>query len=105
MTPMPPALGDRIIEPAATGAAERRVTMKGFTVRDGVLLGAGVVIALLFFGGSLASLTPLLFLGGCLLMHVFMMRGMDHGGSHAGHDGHSESGVGPARERIERDPR
>ena len=58
--------------------------MKGFKTRDAVLLGAGAVLALLLFGGSLASLTPLLFLGGCLLMHVFMMQGMDHGG-HGGH--------------------
>lgn len=76
--------------------------MKGFTTRDAVLLGAGAVIALLLFGGSLASLAPLLFLGGCLLMHVFMMRSMDHGGD--GHAGH-ESGIGPERERIEQDPR
>jgi hypothetical protein len=75
--------------------------MKGFKTRDAVLLGAGAVLALLLFGGSLASLTPLLFLGGCLLMHVFMMRGMDHGSGHAGHD----TSPGPDRERIERDPR
>ena len=76
--------------------------MKGFTARDAVLLGAGAALALLVFGGSLASLAPLLFLGGCVLMHVFMMRGMGHGG--AGHTAH-EGGIGPDREQIEQDPR
>lgn len=58
--------------------------MRGFQARDGILVGAGVLIALLLFGGSFASLAPLLLIGGCLLMHVFMMQGMDHGG-HGGH--------------------
>lgn len=63
--------------------------MNGFKARDAVLLGAGAVIALLLFGAPFATLGPLLLIGGCLLMHVFMMRGMSHGG-HDDHDDHDD---------------
>ena len=74
--------------------------MNGFKARDAVLLGAGAVIALLLLGAPLATLGPLLFLGGCVLMHVFMMKGMGHGG-HGGHGGEEDVD----RERVERERR
>lgn len=72
--------------------------MHGFRVRDAVLLGTGVLIALVLFGGSFASLLPLLLIGGCLLMHLFMMNGMDHGG-HGGHGGDTNEDETPRRDR------
>jgi hypothetical protein len=94
----------RLAMPMMRGAARALrkgvLTMTGFKLRDAVLLGAGVLLALVLFGGSLASLAPLLLVGGCLLMHVFMMRGMDHGGGHGGHT--SEDATTTPRDREPR---
>ena len=52
------------------------------TVR--IIGGAGIAIGgLLAVGVPLATLTPLIFLGGCLGMHLFMGHGMSHGGGHS----------------------
>lgn len=59
----------------------------------GAVVGLGALLAL---GVPLATLTPLVFLGGCLGMHLFMGHGMSHGGVHASHDtnGGAASGSG-----------
>lgn len=58
------------------------------------ILGAAAVVlgALLAVGVPLASLLPLLAVGGCLGMHLFMGHGMSHGGGHAGHGGTKAGG-------------
>ncbi len=48
----------------------------------GAVLGFGVLLAI---GVPLATLTPLIAVGGCLSMHLFMGHGMAHG-NHAGHE-------------------
>lgn len=55
--------------------------------RAQVLVGAVIVGALLAIGVPLASLVPLLALGGCVGMHVFMGHGISHGSAHAGRNG------------------
>jgi hypothetical protein len=49
----------------------------------GAAVGFGALLAV---GVPLATLTPLVFLGGCLSMHLFMGHGMSHGGAHGSHD-------------------
>jgi hypothetical protein len=51
------------------------------------IIGGGAIGlgALLAVGVPLATLTPLVFLGGCLSMHLFMGHGMSHGGEHGQH--------------------
>jgi Protein of unknown function (DUF2933) len=49
----------------------------------GAVVGLGALLAV---GVPLATLTPLVFLGGCLSMHLFMGHGMSHGGGHGSHD-------------------
>lgn len=49
----------------------------------GAALGFGALLAV---GVPLATLTPLVFLGGCLGMHLFMGHDMSHGGGHGSHD-------------------
>jgi hypothetical protein len=59
-----------------------------------VRIGAAVVFGLGFLlaiGVPLATLTPLLFLGGCLGMHLFMGHDMSHGGHGANPDRASHS--------------
>jgi len=48
----------------------------------GAAIGLGGLLAV---GVPLATLTPLLFLGGCLSMHLFMGHGMNHGGGDGSH--------------------
>jgi hypothetical protein len=51
-----------------------------------ILGGAAIGIgALLAAGVPLVTLYPLLMLGGCLGMHLFMGHGMSHGGAHGSH--------------------
>lgn len=56
--------------------------------RNAKIIGGSAVGlgALLSLGVPLATLTPLVFLGGCLGMHLFMGHGMSHGGGHGSHD-------------------
>ncbi len=71
------------------------------TVR--IIGGAGVVIgALLAVGVPLATLTPLLLLGGCLSMHLFMGHGMSHGEGHGQHGTTGAAGAGPAEDTSPR---
>jgi hypothetical protein len=55
--------------------------------RSAKIIGSAVIGlgALLAVGVPLATLTPLVFLGGCLSMHLFMGHGMSHGGEHGSH--------------------
>jgi hypothetical protein len=48
----------------------------------GAAIGFGALLAV---GIPLATLTPLLFLGGCMSMHLFMGHDMSHGGGHGSH--------------------
>jgi hypothetical protein len=50
----------------------------------------------------LATLTPLVFLGGCLSMHLFMGHGMSHGEGHGSHDSKAASGSGSAEDASTR---
>jgi hypothetical protein len=60
----------------------------------GAAIGFGALLAV---GVPLATLTPLLFLGGCLSMHLFMGHGMNHGGGHGSHGTTGETAsAGPA---------
>ncbi len=71
------------------------------TVR--IIGGAGVVIGgLLAVGVPLATLTPLLLLGGCLSMHLFMGHGMSHGEGHGQHETTGAAGAGPAEDTSPR---
>ena len=51
-----------------------------------MLVGGGVFVALAALGVNITTLLPLVILLGCPLMMFFMMRGMDHGGSHGTDD-------------------
>ena len=57
----------------------------------GAVVGLGALLAV---GVPLATLTPLVFLGGCLSMHLFMGHGMSHGGGHGSHENASAKGDG-----------
>jgi hypothetical protein len=58
--------------------------------------------ALLAVGVPLATLTPLIFLGGCLSMHLFMGHGMSHDGGHGSHESHEAAGAGSADDTSSR---
>lgn len=53
----------------------------------GAVVGFGALLAV---GVPLATLTPLVFLGGCLSMHLFMGHGMSHGSGHGSHDSNTQ---------------
>lgn len=74
---------------AAIFALPRTVKIVG-----GAALGFGALVAI---GVPLATLTPLVFLGGCLGMHLFMGHGMSHGGDHGAH-----ATAGDAADRSQR---
>lgn len=58
--------------------------MHGTNTRSLAYVAIGVLATLAILQVPLATVLPLLLIGGCLLMHVFMMRGMHHGGSDDG---------------------
>jgi hypothetical protein len=75
----------------AVAALPRNVKIIG-----GAVVGVGALLAV---GVPFATLTPLLALGGCLGMHLFMGHDMSHGGGHGSHDsGSVASGSGSAED-------
>lgn len=73
---------------AGTSALGAVVAMpRNVKIIGGAVAGVG---ALLVVGVPLATLTPLLALGGCLGMHLFMGHDMSHGGGHGTHDSKTE---------------
>jgi len=66
----------------------------------GAAIGFGALLAV---GVPLATLTPLLFLGGCLSMHLFMGHGMNHGGGDGSHG--TAAGAAGARPADDTSPR
>ena len=73
--------------------------MFGIRTRDAALVAAGALAAAVAAGVPLGTLVPLLAVGGCLLMHVVMMRHMGHR-SH-GSGGRAPVGPQPLRELEE----
>lgn len=73
--------------------------MHGVRTRDVALVAAGALAAAVVAGVPLGSLVPLLAVGGCLLMHLVMMRHMGHR-SH-GSEGGAPAGPPPAPEDAE----
>jgi hypothetical protein len=51
-----------------------------------------------------ASLAPLLAVGGCLVMHLFMGHGTSHGGGHAGR-GDTQAGGDRESQGLDGEPR
>jgi hypothetical protein len=69
---------------AGNGALGAVVALpRNVKIVGGAVVGFGALLAV---GVPLATLTPLVFLGGCLGMHLFMGHGMSHGGGHGSHD-------------------
>jgi hypothetical protein len=69
---------------AGNGALGAVVALpRNVKIVGGAVVGFGALLAV---GVPLATLTPLVFLGGCLSMHLFMGHGMSHGGAHGSHD-------------------
>lgn len=54
-----------------------------------MLVGAGLLVVLAVAGLPVGNLIPFLVFLACPLMMIFMMRGMNHGGSSCSHDEHS----------------
>jgi hypothetical protein len=69
------------------GGGQTAVSRVRALPRNAKILGGGVIGigALLAFGVPLVTLYPLIMLGGCLSMHLFMGHGMNHGGAHGSH--------------------
>jgi hypothetical protein len=65
--------------------------------RNAKIIGAAVIgiVALLAAGVPLVTLYPLILLGGCLGMHLFMGHGMNHGGAHGSHQPNEGVTAGP----------
>jgi len=69
---------------AGSGALGPVVALpRNVKIIGGAAVGFGALLAV---GVPLATLTPLLALGGCLSMHLFMGHSMGHGGGHGSHD-------------------
>jgi hypothetical protein len=68
------------------------------------IIGAAVIGigALLAVGVPLITLYPLLMLGGCLGMHLFMGHGMNHGGAHESHQPNEVATAGPTENASSR---
>ena len=65
--------------------------------RNAKIIGAAVIgiVALLAAGVPLVTLYPLILLGGCLGMHLFMGHGMNYGGAHGSHQPNEGVTAGP----------
>ena len=74
--------GESVRGGSASIVAVVRALPRTVKIVGGAVLGFGVLLAV---GVPLATLTPLIAVGGCLSMHLFMGHGMMHG-DHAGHD-------------------
>lgn len=72
--------------------------------RNAKIIGAAVIGigALLAVGVPLITLYPLLMLGGCLGMHLFMGHGMNHGGAHESHQPNEVATAGPTENASSR---
>ena len=71
-------------------AGGEEVIVKHQQMLKPMLIGAGVLVALVIAGVPVGGAAPLLILLVCPLMMIFMVRGMDHGGSQS-HDEHSHT--------------
>ncbi len=74
--------GNREIGAGSTALGAVVALPRSVKIIGGAIVGLGALLAV---GVPLATLTPLVFLGGCLSMHLFMGHGMSHGEGHGSH--------------------